>query len=60
MTFEVNGHVYPRYYLLTNGIYLQWSCFLHPIFQGEVKKHYTKMSEGAHKDVEGPFNILQA
>ena len=31
MTFEVNGHVYPRYYLLTNGIYLQWFCFLHSI-----------------------------
>jgi hypothetical protein len=28
MSFSVNGHVYPRYYLLTDGIYPQWSCFL--------------------------------
>jgi len=26
--FTVNEHQYPRYYLLTNGIYLQWSCFI--------------------------------
>jgi hypothetical protein len=28
MQFEVNGHVYNRYYLLTDGIYPRWSCFL--------------------------------
>jgi hypothetical protein len=33
MTFEVNGHVYNRYYLLTDGIYPQWSCFVQPIHQ---------------------------
>ena len=31
MTFDVNGHVYDRYYLLTDRIYPQWSCFLQPI-----------------------------
>jgi hypothetical protein len=31
LSFEVNGHRYNRYYLLTNGIYPQWSCFLQPI-----------------------------
>jgi hypothetical protein len=45
MSFEVNGHVYSRYYLLADGIYPQWSCFLQPIHQpqGEKKEHYTKM-----------------
>ena len=62
LTFEVNSHTYPRYYLLTDGIYPQWSCFVHPIYvpQGEMKKHYTKMQEGARKDVEHAFGILQA
>jgi hypothetical protein len=62
MTFEVNGHVYNRYYLLTDGIYPQWSCFLQPIHapQGEKKEHYTKMQSGARKDVERAFGVLQA
>jgi hypothetical protein len=49
MSFEVNGHKYPRFYLLTDGIYPQWSCFLQPIHevQGEKKQHYTKVQEGA-------------
>jgi hypothetical protein len=51
MTFEVNGHVYNRYYLLTDGIYPQWSCFLQPIHerQGEKKEHFTKMQFGRAK-----------
>ena len=31
MTFQVNGHTYPQFYLLTDGIYPPWSCFVHPI-----------------------------
>ena len=57
MTFEVNGHIYNRYYLLTDGIYLQWNCFLQP--QGEKKEHFTKMQSGARKDVERVFGVLQ-
>ena len=62
MNFEVNGHTYPRFYLLTDGIYPQWSCFLQPIHlpQGEKKKHFTKMQEAVRKDVERAFGILQA
>jgi hypothetical protein len=62
MSFQVNGHVYPRYYLLTDGIYPQWSCFLQPIHeaQGEKLQHYTKVQEGARKDVECAFGVLQA
>jgi hypothetical protein len=62
MSFQVNDHVYPRYYLLTYGIYPQWSCFLQPIHeaQGEKLQHYTKVQEGARKDVERAFGVLQA
>jgi hypothetical protein len=62
MTFQVNGHVYSRYYLLTDGIYPQWSCFLQPIHepQGEKKEHYTKMQSAPRKDVEPAFGVLQA
>jgi hypothetical protein len=62
MTFEVNGHVYDRYYLLTDGIYPQWSCFVQPIHEphGEKKEHFTKMQSAARKDVERAFGVLQA
>jgi hypothetical protein len=45
MSFQVNGHEYPRFYLLTDGIYPQWTCFLQPIHepQGEKLQHYTKV-----------------
>jgi hypothetical protein len=62
MTFKVNGHKYSRYYLLADGNYPQWSCFLQPIHasQGEKQKHYTKMQSGARQDVEQTFEVLQA
>jgi hypothetical protein len=62
LTFEVNGHVYSRYYVLTDGIYPPWSCFVHPIHepQGEMKQHFTKCQEGARKDVERAFGVLQS
>jgi hypothetical protein len=28
MHFTINGYVYDRYYLLTDGIYPEWSCFV--------------------------------
>jgi hypothetical protein len=62
MRFEVNGHVYNCYYLLTDGIYPQWSCFVQPIHtpQGEKREHFTKMQSMVRKDVERAFGILQA
>lgn len=61
MSFSVNGNVYPRYYLLTDGIYPQWSCFVQTIHeaQEEKKKHFAKMQEGVRKDVERAFGVLQ-
>ena len=60
--FEVNGHVYPRFYLLTDGTYPPWACFIQSIHepQGPMKEHFTKCQEGAQKDVERAFGVLQA
>ena len=62
ISFEVNRHVYPRYYLLTDGIYPAWACFVQPIHEhvGEMKEHFAKCQEGARKDVERAFGVLQA
>ena len=62
ISFEVNGHVYPRYYFLADGIYPSWACFVQPIHepQGEMKEHFSKCQEGARKDVERAFGVLQA
>jgi len=62
LNFTVNGKTYPCYYLLTHGIYPQWSYFLQTIHevQEEKKKHFAKMQEGVKKDVERAFGVLQA
>ena len=62
LSFHVNGHVYHRFYLLAHGIYPPWTCFVQPIHEpiGEMKEHYTKCQEGARKDVECAFGVLQA
>ena len=53
MTFEVNGQEYNRYYLMTNGIYPPWSCFVQSIHQhGDVKgKHFAFRQEACRKEV---------
>jgi hypothetical protein len=62
MQFQINGHTYNRYYLLADGIYPQWSCFVQPIHapQGEKKEHFTKLQSALRKDVERAFGVLQA
>ena len=62
ISFEVNGHIYPRFYLLTDGIYPPWACFVQPIHepQGEKKEYFAKCQEGARKDIERAFGVLQA
>ena len=61
LSFLVNVNVHPRYYLLTDGIYPQWSCFVQTIHeaQEEKKKHFAKMQEGVKKDVERASGMLQ-
>ena len=60
MQFIVNGNIY-CYYLLADGIYPQWSCFIQPINvpQGEKREHFTKVQSTLRKDVERAFGILQ-
>ena len=42
--------------------YTPWACFIQPIHepQGPMKEHFTKCQEGAQKDVERAFGVLQA
>ena len=62
LSFHVNRYVYYRFYLLAYGMYPPWACFVQPINEsiGEMKEHFTKCQEGARKDVERAFGILQA
>ena len=62
MTFEVNGQTYNRYYLLANGIYPHWSCFVQSIHQlgDEKRKYFASRQEASCKDVERCFRVLQA
>ena len=36
-SFELNKQVYLRYYLLVDGTYLSWSCFVQSIHQPRNK-----------------------
>ena len=62
MSFEVNGHRYPHYYLLADGIYPKWTIFVQTIHdpQGEKRQYYAKMQEAAREDVERCFGVLQS
>jgi hypothetical protein len=62
MHFVVNGCDYDRYYLLTDGIYPEWSCFIQSIHlpQDEKRIHFAKRQEAVRKDVERCFGVLQA
>jgi hypothetical protein len=62
MTFEVNGQEYNRYYLLADGIYPPWSCFVQSIHEpdDEKRKHFASRQEACRKDVERCFGVLQA
>ncbi len=61
MDFVVNGNTYPKYYLCANGNYFQWSIFVQTIHepQGKKRQHFSKMQEGAKKDMECCFWVLQ-
>jgi hypothetical protein len=54
LSFIVNGKEYPRYYLLADGIYPAWSCFVQTIHEpgDEKRAHFSKMQEAVRKDVE--------
>jgi hypothetical protein len=59
--FRVNEHDYNMCYLLCDGIYPEWSVFVKTIGNPTNEKEalYAKMQEGARKDVERCFGVLQ-
>ena len=47
-------------YLLVDGIYPEWTCFLGPISHPKTasEKHYTTIQESRRKDIERAFGAL--
>jgi hypothetical protein len=61
MLFVVNGVELNRNYLLADGIYPQWNCFVQTIHEpsDEKRGHFAKCQEACRKDVERCFGVLQ-
>jgi hypothetical protein len=61
LNFSMNGFLYLRYYLLANGIYLKWSCFMQMIHESQSEKrfHFAMVQESKCKDVKKTFGVLQ-
>jgi len=51
LQFEVNGCQYDWYYLLTDDIYPEWSCFVQSIHQpqDEKRNHFAERQEAVRK-----------
>ena len=60
--YHVNGRQYNNGYYLVDGIYLEWAIFVKSIPQPQSEKHklFAQCQEGARKDVECAFGILQS
>ena len=60
--FGVNGNWYEKYYLLANGIYPKWSCFVQSLQDpdDQKKSNFSGAQESARKDVERCFGVMQA
>ena len=60
--FQVNGRQYNLGYYLADGIYPKWATFFKtiPLPQTEKEKLFAKHQEGARKDVERAFGVLQS
>ena len=60
--FSVNGRQYNTGCYLANGIYPEWASFVKSINSPQLQKHkvYAAEQEGARKDVERAFGVLQA
>ncbi|XP_019091129.1 PREDICTED: uncharacterized protein LOC109128730, partial [Camelina sativa] len=62
VTYYVNGNEYNLAYYLTDGIYPEWATFVKSIPQPQHGKHrlFAERQEGARKDVERAFGVLQS
>jgi hypothetical protein len=60
--FMVNGNEYKLGYYLADGIYPEWAAFVKtiPLPQSDKHKLFAQHQEGARKDVERAFGVLQA
>ncbi|XP_062700579.1 uncharacterized protein LOC109407066 [Aedes albopictus] len=60
LTYEVNGKTRERGYLLGDGIYPDWSCFVKTISHPSNAKeqHFATVQESVRKDVERCFSLL--
>jgi len=62
VSYIVNGNTYDMGYFLADGIYPEWPAFVktvrHPM--DPKTKHFAKCQEGARKDIERAFGVLQA
>ncbi|GJV88509.1 ALP1-like protein [Tanacetum coccineum] len=59
--FEVNGVGFENEYYLADGIYPQWATFVKSFMVTNDEKHsyFKKQQEGARKDAERAFGVLQ-
>ncbi|KAJ9543304.1 hypothetical protein OSB04_023011 [Centaurea solstitialis] len=62
ISYKVNGKSYNMGYYLADGIYPSWATLVKtiPAPQGNKQKLFAKEQEGARKDVERAFGVLQA
>uniref|UniRef100_A0A452ZBF8 DDE Tnp4 domain-containing protein n=1 Tax=Aegilops tauschii subsp. strangulata TaxID=200361 RepID=A0A452ZBF8_AEGTS len=62
VNYSINGHQYIMGYYLADGIYPWWATFVKSIPAPDTRKHKTfaKRQEGARKDVERAFGVLQS
>jgi hypothetical protein len=59
--FQLGSNQYYQPYLLVDGIYPDWACFIGPTSHPSTSaaKHFTNRQESQRKDVERAFNCLQ-
>ena len=60
--YSVNRHEYNMGYYLSDGIYPEWATFVKsiPMPQGDKRKLFAQHQEGARKDIERAFGVLQS